>query len=150
MNRRSYRNFFIHPSYQLRFILALTLPGILLIVGYSMIMYSHVRENYELLIELSPMTAEAKNQLYMELDTMIMKLAGASITFLGAVAGLALVLSHRTVGPLFHFKRIFEEIREGDTKARVRLRPRDEFRDVADSFNGMMDQHFGEKNRKAS
>jgi HAMP domain-containing protein len=55
------------------------------------------------------------------------------------MALMGVLLSHRTAGPLYHFKRVFDEIRSGNPKQRVRLRPKDEFQDVAKSFNDMMD-----------
>jgi len=40
----------------------------------------------------------------------------------------------------FHFKRVFKEIAAGNTSLRVKLRKKDEFHDVANEFNKMMDQ----------
>lgn len=35
---------------------------------------------------------------------------------------------------IYHMKRVMEEIRAGNTKQRVHLRPKDEFQDVARAF----------------
>jgi HAMP domain-containing protein len=105
----------------------------------SLIAYSYIKENYVLLVELGPMTDEAKEQMYRELWQLSLALGGTSLLFILVVGALGLFLSHRTAGPLYHFKRVFDEIRAGKTRQRVRLRPSDEFHEVAESFNQMMD-----------
>ncbi|HUP57138.1 MAG TPA: methyl-accepting chemotaxis protein, partial [Bdellovibrionota bacterium] len=71
---------------------------------------------------------------------LIFKLGLGSIAFLIGVAVIGMVMSHRTAGPLYHFKRIFEEIKNGKLDARIRLRPKDDFQDVGQAFNEMMDK----------
>jgi HAMP domain-containing protein len=138
-NRRRFKNYLINPGYQLKYIFWLAMTGFVLFVFYALNLYFHIKENYSILVELSPMTAEAKHQLYHELDTLIVKLGIGSIFFLIGVAFIGMVMSHRTAGPLYHFKRVFDEIRGGKMEARIHLRPKDDFLDVAESFNEMMD-----------
>ncbi|MBI3557250.1 MAG: methyl-accepting chemotaxis protein, partial [Deltaproteobacteria bacterium] len=80
-----------------------------------------------------------KQQLYAELRQIIGWLMLGNGAFLGVIALIGLIYSHRTVGPLYHFKRVFDEIKGGNMTARVRLRPKDDFQDVAVAFNEMMD-----------
>src|SRR4051794_35173703 len=110
-NRRQLKNFLINPAYQLKYIFWLALTGFVLFVFYAVNLYFHIKENYSILVELSPMTAEAKRQLYQELDALIFKLGLGSIAFLVGVAVIGMIMSHRTAGPLFHFKRVFNEIK---------------------------------------
>ncbi len=137
--KRKISNLIINPKFQLRYILWLSTSGLSLITLNGFIIYHYLKENYFTLVEMSPMTDEAKVQLYSELHQFIWILVGASILFLILVGLLGVFFSHRTAGPLFHFKRVFEGIRDGNRTMRVRLRPKDEFRDVAESFNQMMD-----------
>lgn len=139
MQRRNLKNILINPKYQIKYIFWLTFTGFLLIAINAVTFYWYVSENYTILVDLSPMTPEAKSQLYTELHQIILSLSAFSFLFLGAVAVLGLILSHRTAGPMFHFKRVFNEIRTGSRNARVHLRPNDDFQDVAQEFNSMMD-----------
>jgi hypothetical protein len=138
-NRRKLKNFLISPKYQLKYVFWLTSSGLILTVVNSSIFYVYIKENYDTLVELLPMTDEVKNQLYSELHHIILILALVSLAFLIIVALLGIVLSHRTAGPMFHFKRVFREIGGGNCNSRVRLRPGDDWHDVMDEFNKMMD-----------
>lgn len=137
--QRSLRNILINPRYQLKYVFWLSATGISLVVIYSSMVYYYVRENYAILVELSPMDEAAKAQLYRELTEIIVRIGGLSLLFLTFVAALGVVFSHRTAGPLFHFRKVFNRIQQGDLKARIHLRPTDDFREVAQAFNEMMD-----------
>jgi HAMP domain-containing protein len=54
-------------------------------------------------------------------------------------------LTHRAAGSVYHIKRVIDEIRSGNIKELVHLRPKDEFQDVAKSFNQIMDELQKEK-----
>ena len=136
---RSIKNIMINPAYQMRYIGWLTGTGLTLVLMNSLTFYLFTKENYSLLVDLGPMTDEAKQQLYSELGQIIMYLVLGSTIFLILVTLVGLIFSHRTAGPLYHFKRVFSEIKNGNPKARVRLRPTDDFQEVADTFNEMMD-----------
>ena len=138
--QRKLKNFIINPAYQLRYIFWLTSSGLILVVLNAAIAYSYIKENYLTLVDLSPMTDAARAQMYLELRQLVLAISSVSILFLAFIAILGIFLSHRTAGPLYHFKRVFDDIRSGNPNRRVRLRPTDEFQDVARSFNEMMDQ----------
>lgn len=137
--KRSLRNLFINPRYQLRYVFWLGASGLGLIGMYSLLFYRYVRENYAILVDLSPMNEEAKAQLYRELTEVIVRISAFSVVFLVLVTVVGIIYSHRTAGPMFQFKRVFDQIKSGDTSARIHLRPNDEFKDVAQAFNQMMD-----------
>lgn len=138
-NRRQWRRFLINPRYQLKYILWIIGTGILLTVLNSSIFYHYIKENYAILVELAPMTDDARNQLYGELYKIAFALRITSVLFILLVGLWALILTHRTAGPLYHFRRVFNDIKNGNMNARVNLRPGDDFKDVAQSFNEMMD-----------
>lgn len=139
-NQRQFKNFLISPRYQLKFMGLLVLSAGLLATLISVLSYVYLRENYEVLVKLSPMTEDAKNLLYSELDQLMLRLGALTMGFLILVSILGLILSHRSAGPLYHFKRVFQEIENGARGTRVHLRPGDDFRDVAATFNAMMDR----------
>jgi methyl-accepting chemotaxis protein len=137
--KRTLKNLLINPQYQLRYVFWLSSTGFGLVLVNALIAYSYINENYVTLVDLSPMSEEAKSQLYGELRHLILALSVVSFTFMTLIFVLGVFLSHRTAGPMYHFKRVFEEIRDGNLNQRVHLRPKDEFQDVAKSFNEMMD-----------
>ena len=137
--RRSALRIVINPKYQIKYIFFLSASALSIILSYSFLTYYYVKENYSLLIELSPMTDESKLQLYSELNHLILRILGCSLLFIVTVSLLGLIFSHRTAGPLYHFKKVFNEIKKGNKSARIHLRPKDDFQDVAKEFNEMMD-----------
>jgi nitrogen fixation/metabolism regulation signal transduction histidine kinase len=85
------------------------------------------------------MEDDVKAQLYQELHHVLLWLEGFSALFLLAAAVFGIVLSHRTAGPMYQFKRVFREIISGKAESRIRLRPKDDFADVADLCNQMIE-----------
>lgn len=138
-NRRKLRNFLINPAFQLKYAFWLSASGLTLVSMNAALFYIYTRENYSTLVELSPMTDDVRRLLQAELHLIILQLSALSLAFVILMTLLGIVISHRAAGPLFHFNRIFREITEGNRQARVRLRPGDDFQDVAASFNRMMD-----------
>ena len=136
---RSIKNILINPAYQLKYVMWISGTGLTLIAANVLVFYHYIKENYAILVDLSPMDDAAKTQLYNELNEIIIKLGLFGFLFVLATAIIGIKMSHRTAGPLFHFKRVFSDIKGGKLEARVRLRPGDDFKDVADSFNSMMD-----------
>ena len=126
-NRRKIKNLLINPQFQLKYIFWLTWTGLMLFIFFAINLYVHIKENYSILVDLSPMTPEAKHQLYYELDALVVKLSVGSLVFLSGCGDTGLVMSHRAAGPLFHMKRVFEAIRSGKRSERVHLRPKDDF-----------------------
>jgi methyl-accepting chemotaxis protein len=137
---RSLKNLLINPAYQIKYVFWVSTAGLTLITANAVIFYSYIKENYSLLVDLSPMDEASKAQLYSELNEILVKLGIVGIIFVLITAIIGLKMSHRTAGPMYHFKRIFGEIKDGKMSARVRLRPNDDFKDVANAFNEMMDK----------
>lgn len=62
-------------------------------------------------------------------------MAKTSLIGLAIAFGLSLFLSHFIAGPLYRFERTLEEMRDGNLSVQVRLRPHDEFKEIAELFN---------------
>ena len=139
LQKRSLSSYWINPQYQSRYIAWWGLSGLLLVILSASIFYVFIRENYLLLVDLGPMTAEAKAQMYHELNQVVFYLGLLSLLFLIVSTAVGIILSHRAAGALYHFKRVFESVKSGNLSARVRLREKDDFKDVAQIFNEMMD-----------
>ncbi len=137
--QRKLRNFLIDRDFQFKYIFWLTASGLLLVLLNAAIFYSYVHENYEMFLELTPMSNEARELLTTELREIVIRLVALSVVFIGGIGVVGLVLSHRAAGPMYAFRRVFRQIREGNAQARIQLRPKDHFQQVAAEFNQMMD-----------
>jgi nitrogen fixation/metabolism regulation signal transduction histidine kinase len=51
---------------------------------------------------------------------------------------MGIVLTHKIAGPIMVIKRRMADIERGDFGAQIKLRKGDEFKDLADSFNKML------------
>jgi methyl-accepting chemotaxis protein len=139
VHQRSWKNYLIDPSFQLRYASWLSGTGLLLVAAITSVFYFYIRENYAILVDLSPMTDDAKALLYDELNQIITKLALISFTFVMVITVIGIVISHRAAGAVYHFKKIFRKVTEGDATARIQLRPNDDFQEAAKEFNLMME-----------
>lgn len=139
-NQRKLGRILINPGFQIKYILWSAFMGICLSATSALVFFLYISENYALLVDLSPMTDEAKMLLETELQEIWIILLLASVGFVSLVAIWGLFISHRTAGPLYQFKQVFQSIHGGNTSKRIRLRPNDDFQDVAQSFNEMMDR----------
>lgn len=52
---------------------------------------------------------------------------------------LGIRISHRIAGPMYRFQQTFEDVQQGNMKARVYLRDGDEMKPMANAFNAMLD-----------
>lgn len=137
-NKRKLVNFIINPKYQFKYIFWLTISGFVIILLYSFMFYKYMKENYLILVDLSPMDDSTKKILYKELTEVSFQLLYISLGFLVIISIFGIILSHRVAGPMYHFKKIFKEIKNGNYHSRINLRPKDDFKDVASEFNEMM------------
>jgi methyl-accepting chemotaxis protein len=138
-SRRKIKNLWLNSHYQARYILWMLTMGMALTLANATLLSRYATQNYEYVLAFSPANDEIRATLQHELKRVVQNLILVSVGFTAFMGIVALFLSHRTAGPLYHFSRIFREITMGNRKARIRLRPTDDFRDVADDFNHMMD-----------
>lgn len=138
-NQRKLKNLIINPKFQLKYIFWISFSGLSLIILQSFIFYRYTKENYTFLVEMVDMTEQAKLQLDSELNQIIITLIILSFSFLGILTIFGLFFSHKVAGPLYKFNLVMNKIRNGDDSLRVHLRPGDEFHEIADSFNKLMD-----------
>ena len=129
----------INPRYQLKYMFWVSSTGLLFLLALNLAFYYYMRENYVILVELSPMEDAVKALLQKEMHQLVLIQFGVGLLFLGVISISGMFFSHRTAGPLYHFKRVFKEVAKGDVSIRIRLRRRDNLKDVAQCFNEMMD-----------
>ncbi len=128
-NQRKLKNFVVNRGYQLKQVIWIATVMLGLSVSFVSVVMIWIRAIFQ---EAAITSIIDLNVLFWNLTVVVILFVGMSIVF-------AVILSHRTAGPMFNFKKVFMAIRNGDRTARVTLRPGDDFRDVADEFNAMMD-----------
>ncbi len=140
ISKRRLKNYLINKEYQLKYVywlLITSLFGIGLVFG--VILYN-MKGNYDFLITLGKTNGVLLSQLRVLFLSLVEKFIIVGFFYLLIIFILGIYLSHRTAGPMFRFKKVFDEIANGNANARIQYRPKDDFKDVADSFNRMMDQ----------
>ncbi len=145
LNSRQIRNFLINPSYQLRYILLMVLAGGILAVALTSVYYLHIQQNYQLLVDLAPMSDAARAQLYKELDNLVFYSSLFAFLFLVLIALIGLVFSHQAAGPIYQLTQVMKNISNGNLDARVHFRPKDDFQESAQVFNAMLDKILRDK-----
>lgn len=123
--------FIVKPSYQLK--LALNL--FIYIIAYSIILGFVIF--YPLYSELNSTALGIDEQT--RLSAMVLYLHKRVWIGLLLVAVLAAVhaifSSHRVVGPMYRFEQIVDSLVRGDYSARIRIRKKDEFKDMEARLN---------------
>ncbi|MFL5815708.1 MAG: HAMP domain-containing protein [Bdellovibrionia bacterium] len=137
--RRQIRSYLISPRYQLKCVALTAGTGILMVIATVAIFVVFIREHFLIWINMVPMSSELELRLYSELRQVVLTMVFFSILWIAMLCLFSIILSHRTAGPLYRFRRIFDEIRSGNHNRRIRLRPGDDFHEVAHSFNEMME-----------
>lgn len=137
--QRSSRSLLIDAGFQWRIVSFVVVAGFLCIASTSYLYYSYVVDSYDFILKHSSLPAEIIDQRYRDLYGLWVSLGSLNLLIILVVATWALVITHRAAGSVYHMKRVIGEIRAGNTKERVHLREKDEFQDLAKSFNEMLD-----------
>ena len=138
--QRSIRNVLVLSGFQGRVFYFILISGLLSLIATGSLYYLYVVDSYTFVLSHSKLPAELVND---RLDQLF--LFWVSLTLIGAlavfvIASWALFITHRATGPVQHLAAVIGKIRAGDVSARVLLRKKDEFQDLAHSFNSMMDE----------
>jgi signal transduction histidine kinase len=76
-------------------------------------------------------------------SSIALALLSRGLIVLFVLAVLSILLTHRIAGPIFKIKKTIRIIGDGKTSERVVLRKRDEFKDLAQELNTLLDQFQG-------
>ncbi len=136
-NRRHVRNYFPEPAFQKRFLLFLIGGSFLPITASLAVLYYFLRENYLLLIKYAALEKQVAELLMRELNILIAVIGFLFLGYLVAITLFGIAFSHRIAGVIFAVKNACRLIAEG-TETTLRLRRKDEFRDLANEFNNMV------------
>lgn len=136
MGKAKRRIFFIHQRIQSWAMLSLTLLCVSTILVFGVVPDVTYRAALAPWFSTAGLRAVCMNEIYPQLD--ILFLVGMPLFVLLSLV-LALLLTHRIVGPLYHVRRVVREYRAGNREARVRLRAGDFCDELADDVNALLD-----------
>jgi methyl-accepting chemotaxis protein len=139
-NKRELRNYLIYPQFQLKFVAILVITNILIALMILGSMYLFFVNSSSLYGVLQYMHNDTSINFRAELNHYLIILGILIFFFIILIGVVALILSHRAAGPIFRFRSTYDKIAEGNLDERIYLRPKDDFQEVALSFNKMMDQ----------
>lgn len=126
-NQRSVKNILVYPAFQMRMgVLFLTIASVF-----------HAAMTL-LLISLYYSIQNPQESPYL-----VWWMVGGFTTyiiFIGGAFAIGVWYSHRIVGPLIPIRNFLNKLIDGDYSARVRLREKDELKDLADHLNVLADR----------
>jgi methyl-accepting chemotaxis protein len=138
-NQRLFKNFFPEPKFQGRFILVLLISCLLPLSILGGIWYHFLDENYKLLIQYGALDPEVEALLRAEFQKIVVIARVLSIGFILLVLLIGTLFSHRIAGPVYALKRTLKDVLSGK-ETRLQLRKFDEFREVEEGFNQLIDR----------
>jgi nitrogen fixation/metabolism regulation signal transduction histidine kinase len=139
-NQRSLRNILIIPGFQGKIAFFILFAGLVCTALNAYLYYSYVVDSYEFIFRYSSLPQEFIDERYRDLFNFGVSLCLVTLLIILMIATWALFMTHRAAGAVYHMARAIEAIRSGNTKERIHLREKDEFQNVAKSFNQMMDE----------
>lgn len=137
-HQRKAANMFPAPRFQGRFLLVLVGGSLLPLIASGGILYYFIRENYLLLIKYAALEPKNTELLMRELHILIVVIAFLFSGYLIAITIFGIIFSHRIAGAMYALKRAFRKVAGGE-ECFLRFRRRDEFQDVAQEFNRMVE-----------
>lgn len=140
--RRSMKNLLIMKGFQGRLLLLVILVGFLCTCVNGSLYYFYVSDSYDLIFKYtsSSIPQIVMEDRYRDLLSFGLYLMLASFLMTLVIAFWTLIITHRSAGACYRMQLIIDEIKSGNVDARVNLRKKDEFKELAAAFNEMMDE----------
>jgi len=132
----------IDPKFQRRYILVLLSVTFLISAALFGVFWLHIESILGALSEAGFFEIGVLfSYIEDELLSLLLSVMFIVILFSFLLIYLSLNLSHRIAGPLFALKRSLDRIAEGNLQeARLSFRPTDEFKELAESLNRVVDE----------
>ncbi|MBI2192462.1 MAG: hypothetical protein HYU36_10815 [Planctomycetes bacterium] len=131
------RNLWIHTGLQLRVILYCVLSSMVIGIFVALAMYALLWNKVGQL--QTQYVGRSAGELFpLSLPEILPWVGAIFLAVLLCAVSIGLIVSHQIAGPLFRLKRAFTDIGAGKLETRVKLRPMDGLKDVADLLNETM------------
>jgi len=136
--QRRWKNLLLIPGFQIKIVLFVFLAGMVCMSLNAYLYYTYIVESYGFIFRYSKLPQELIDSRYSDLFAFGVSLGAITIVVLLMVAIWILVMTHRAAGSIYHMKKVVDEIKAGNTGARVHLREKDYFQDFAASLNQLI------------
>lgn len=128
--------YLIHPKFQLLFSAMLILIALICALWVGAIIYILIYTNNLIYVKYNIHTSPQFLSLLVKQGRIVVVAWIASFAIIAVILFIAgIFLSHRMAGPLFALTREMKKLKEGDLTAHLRLRKRDEFKELKAPFN---------------
>ena len=127
------RTIFIKKNLQLRYMLLIVLS---VLCGLT-IMTLELTATLNELFDTYPVLVQPLYDAFLPIAAQFFYKIAIYILF---VIIISAILSHKMAGPIYRFEQTFRQVAKGDFSQRVRLRKGDQFKEMQDEFNKMMDR----------
>jgi methyl-accepting chemotaxis protein len=126
------RKFIIKPAYQLKACLMVLIYFVIYSIMLGFIIF------YPLNSELNSAISIEDQARIADITLQLHKTIWPAIFIVGILVILHVIFyTHRSAGPMFKFEKMFDELLKGDFGLRMRLRKRDDFKELESVFNWM-------------
>ncbi|MCX7927458.1 MAG: HAMP domain-containing protein [Candidatus Omnitrophica bacterium] len=134
-NNYKRRQYLVDKDFQIGFILKFTLIVILSSLAIGALVFYLTKSSTTVAIENTKVVVKSTADFILPVLTLTVLV----VMFFSSIvlAVLALVVSHRIVGPLYRLRREIELLQEGDFTRQFQVRNRDNLKDLAKSLNTM-------------
>jgi methyl-accepting chemotaxis protein len=130
----SRRRYLIKPDFQLR----LALNIFIFVVFYSLVFGIFIF--YPLYMEMQSSESFADQVRLSEITLYLHKRVWVGLIMVGVMAGVhAIFYSHRLVGPVYRFEKMIGELLVGNYTIRIKIRKRDELKEIERLLNRLAD-----------
>ncbi len=139
------RQFLIHPNFQLRFALYVTLAIFVISLAFPLFFFSvFSRAEQNILVSNNAAALQAFQEAQQESFWIYVS---CQVILLLIGFGISLTLSHRIAGPLYKLKTAMIALQQGVLDRHIAFRKRDNFQELASIFNDMSDSLFIRRRR---
>ena len=137
MHRRT--QYVIARAFQLKFSLILTAIGVLVAAIVGVILYGVLVKTQSILIGTGVVTSpEVIDYLMGQRRLYLYSIGSIFVGVTILLMAFGIMLSHRLAGPIFALSRKMNDLAQGNFNAMLKLRKGDEFQDVKDKFNTLV------------
>lgn len=138
-NHRTAKSILDLHGFRGRLVALIVIAGFVCISLVSALFYLYVVDSYDFILRHSTLPAEIIAERYAELYGLAIALGGISVLLIAVVAVWTLYITQRVSGPVYHLQKVIDAIKSGHAEQRLHLRAKDEFHELAKSFNELMD-----------
>ncbi len=128
-------NYLIDKGFQIGFIFKFCLIVIFASVGIGMLVFYLTRGSTTVAIENTKVIVKSTADFIM--PVLILTVAAVTLFSSFVLSIMALIISHRIVGPLYRLRKEIDMLKEGDFTKQFHVRNKDNLKDLAQSLGDM-------------